>query len=54
MLNGTEWVHIPLEFTDIAARLTEALNEYKANNMESSKNHSLTPRHYTSSTLAPI
>ena len=27
MLNGTEWLHIPLECTDTAARLTEALNE---------------------------
>ena len=54
MLNGTEWVHIPLGCTDIVARLPEAVNQYKANDRESFKDHSLTPRHYISSILAPI
>ena len=54
MLNGSELIHTPVACTNIAAGLTEALNEYTANDKECLRYHSLTPRHCTSSILAPI
>ena len=53
MLNGSDWVHSPIKYTYIAARLTGALVKGKSNDKESIGDYFSTPRQYTPSMLAP-
>ena len=53
MLHGIDWVHSPIKYTCIAARLTGALVKCKSNDKESFGDHFSRPRQYPSSILAP-